>query len=184
LEAEGFWPLFCLRFSRAVLSLSSLIFRISTLLGWMPTFTDAPAAAKRRAQEGCGGEGRGKGEETGRKERRAHRRTLLLPAAAANRSRCCAVCWLLAGCWLLLLAAAQPCMGGGQGALLTVGLVQHNALHMDDKLLPVDASHLALTAPELAALDDDLIVFPDGQGAHLQRIREGGRGGGRGWGGG
>lgn len=50
---------------------------------------------------------------------------------------------------------------------LTVCLVLGDTLHVDDKLLPVDSGHLALTALVLAAHNLHLIVLADGQGAHL-----------------
>jgi hypothetical protein len=54
--------------------------------------------------------------------------------------------------------------------LLTVGLVPHNTLDLDDELLSVNCSDLALATLVLAAHHYNLIVLADGDGAHLQRI--------------
>lgn len=62
---------------------------------------------------------------------------------------------------------------GGSG---TVGLLTVDALDVDNPLLAVDLSDLALSALGRAADDQDLVILADGERSDLCRVRNSGKG--------
>lgn len=57
--------------------------------------------------------------------------------------------------------------GDADGHALAVGLLAGDALNVDDVFEAVDGDDLALAALVAAALDDDLVVLAEGDGADL-----------------